>query len=114
MLRRVDYDEAIDCWSLGVLLYNFVTGRMPFAAKYQHKIAELTMRKEPQFKDKVWKQCSPDAKDLVLRLLTKDPTKRLDVEAILAHPWLRDADEEKIILNEKQRKKLYLKRTVLK
>lgn len=34
VLAQNDYDESIDCFSLGVLLYNFVTGQMPFAAKH--------------------------------------------------------------------------------
>lgn len=73
VLQEQEYDESIDCFSLGVLLYNFITGKMPFAAKYQHKIVEATLKKEPTYKDKCWKQVSPSAKDLVTGLLEKDP-----------------------------------------
>ena len=37
ILRR-KYDEKVDNWSLGVLLFNLVTGKMPFAGKNEKKI----------------------------------------------------------------------------
>lgn len=110
-----DYDESIDCFSLGVLLYNFVTGQMPFAAKTQKKIKELTMKKDPSYKQKAWKQCSPELKTLVQGLLEKDPSQRLGIDDILAHPWITTVDAPLDPgMTPKQKKKLYLKRTLLK
>lgn len=52
---NVKYNEKIDSWSLGVLLFNLITGKMPFAAKYLNKINERVVHEEPAFKDKAWK-----------------------------------------------------------
>lgn len=41
------------------------------------------------FKGKVWKEVSDEAKDLISKLMVSDPTKRLNVEEALAHPWLQ-------------------------
>lgn len=68
-INRTPYDEMCESWSLGVLLYNYLTGKMPFAAKYQYKIDYMVKHKEAKYKDKVWKQCSPEAKKLVTGLL---------------------------------------------
>ena len=41
-------------------------------------------------------QLSPDAEDLLRKLLIKDPHKRLgtkkDLEEVITHPWFRDID----------------------
>lgn len=61
LILKQKYNEKIESFSMGVLLYNLITGKMPFASKYALKIDELTLKKEPTFKDKAWKQCSPAA-----------------------------------------------------
>ena len=35
---RRAYSELVDSWSMGVLFYNYITGKMPFKAKHQYKI----------------------------------------------------------------------------
>ena len=42
ILRR-KYDEKVDNWSLGVLLFNLVTGKMPFAGKNEKKFCIITV-----------------------------------------------------------------------
>lgn len=41
------------------------------------------------FRGKVWKEVSEQAKDLISKLMVSDPTKRLNIEEALAHPWLK-------------------------
>lgn len=89
------YDAAVDWWSLGALGYDLLTGAPPFAsaniAKTQQKIVHGGKIMMPYF-------LGPDAKDLLLRLLKREPRKRLggnmpgDLVAIKAHRFFRRID----------------------
>lgn len=77
------YSEKIDLWSLGVLTYEFLVGEAPFEdtpAMTQRRIArgEMTV---PQW-------VSPEARDLIKRLLQLDPEKRLSLDEVEVHPWI--------------------------
>lgn len=83
---------------------------MPFPSKYQYKIDYMAKHKKVKYKDKVWKQCSPEAKQLAMGLLQKEPEQRLTMQDIVDHPWLADADEE----DHPDAKPVILKRHILK
>ncbi|KAH0538134.1 Serine/threonine-protein kinase ark1 [Glutinoglossum americanum] len=77
------YTEKVDLWSLGVLTYEFLVGEAPFEdtpVMTQRKIArgEMTV---PSF-------VSPEAKDLIKRLLVLDPEKRIPLDEVQKHPWI--------------------------
>jgi aurora kinase len=77
------YDEKVDLWSLGVLAYEFLVGEAPFEdtpVMTQRRIARCEMT-VPSF-------VSPEAKDLIKRLLVLDPEKRLCLEEVECHPWI--------------------------
>ncbi|KTF81143.1 hypothetical protein cypCar_00030315 [Cyprinus carpio] len=71
------HDKAVDWWSMGVLMYELLTGGSPFTVdgdENSHSdIAERIMKKVPPFP----KDMGPLAKDIIQQLLIKDPKKRL-------------------------------------
>jgi serine/threonine-protein kinase Psk1 len=92
------YGKAVDWWSLGALGFDLMTGNPPFRGGNHAKIQENIVRQKlvmPYF-------MSPDAKDLITRLLRKDPNKRLggnmpkDLQTIRKHRFFRKIDWKKL------------------
>ncbi|EYC22639.1 hypothetical protein Y032_0017g3470 [Ancylostoma ceylanicum] len=69
-------------WSLGVLLYNALNGRLPF--KNEKDICTAHLLGPLPFYTSV----SAEAKDLIARCLAFDPFSRCSLEEILKHPWV--------------------------
>ncbi|OAA74140.1 serine/threonine-protein kinase Eg2 [Cordyceps fumosorosea ARSEF 2679] len=77
------YNEKVDLWSLGVLTYEFLVGEAPFEdtpTMTQRRIARADMS-VPSF-------VSPEAADLIKKLLVLDPEKRIPLDQIPLHPWI--------------------------
>lgn len=67
------YSFACDWWSFGCLLYEMLTGLPPFYYKSKNELYNAILTKEPVFKSFI----SSEARDLLLKLLQKDPLYRI-------------------------------------
>jgi serine/threonine protein kinase len=96
VLRRLPCGQGADVWSLGVLLYEMMTGEAP----WWHKDQKELQRKIAHTKLKMPNWFTNEAKAVVRGLLTKDPTTRLgcvpgsptnasDLSGLRAHPFFR-------------------------
>jgi 5'-AMP-activated protein kinase, catalytic alpha subunit len=73
----------VDIWSCGVILFALLAGYLPFedpkTSNLYKKILEADFQ-VPSF-------ISPEASDLINRILTTDPEKRITISEIKQHPW---------------------------
>jgi calcium-dependent protein kinase len=69
-----------DVWSLGVILYVFLCGYPPFEGDNNKEIFKNVLKSELVFDPADWGTVSPEAKDLVSKMLEKDPAKRITAE----------------------------------
>ncbi|MBA0728157.1 hypothetical protein Golax_001081 [Gossypium laxum] len=88
LLRK--YGKEIDIWSAGVILYILLSGVPPFWAETEKGIFDAILEGEIDFESQPWPSLSDSAKDLVCRMLTQDPKKRITSTQVLEHPWIRE------------------------
>ncbi|KAL7133666.1 hypothetical protein ABFS83_12G157300 [Erythranthe nasuta] len=83
------YGPEADVWSAGVIIYILLSGVPPFWGESEQEIFEEVLNGEVDFTSDPWPKISESAKDLVKKMLLRDPRKRLTAHQVLCHPWVQ-------------------------
>lgn len=98
ILRRKGHQRSVDWYLFGTLLYEMLVGTPPYFSRDKielfHNIKHGTLRFP--------KHISEEAKDLILKLLERNPRERLGsgplgVQEIKEHPFFRDIDWDMVL-----------------
>ena len=90
---------SLDLWSLGALLFMLCTGSSLFNANNDGTLSQAELRKLANWSDATCQQQvgrirNRYARNLVGRLLRKDPSARIALEDVLRHPFLSDVHQK--------------------
>nr|CCA23228.1 RAC family serine/threonineprotein kinase putative [Albugo laibachii Nc14] len=101
LLRHHPYGKVVDWWSYGILLFEMLTGKTPFVDRNRRQMFKNIMQAEVVYPSYV----SSSARSLTLKLLNRDPSKRLGSgqrggQDIMDHTFFEQIDWEKLLRKE--------------
>ena len=86
-LLSASYNEKCDIWSIGIIMYILLTNTLPYSGKSDHQILSSIQKIHIDFDNHHLLSVSENGKNLLKRLLSKDPNKRISATEALKHPW---------------------------
>lgn len=95
---RQTYEFKSDIWSMGVMAFNLLSGRMPFTDKEHPNNPRVTqvwksvLFDKPDLNCGKWVNISDNAKDFITMCLQKETSARPTAIECLSHPWLTSTD----------------------
>lgn len=93
--------RAADIWSMGVTLYCLRYGRIPFERQGIVDLYE-SIKNDPVELG----ECDDEFQDLMLRILEKDPHRRITMEELREHPWVTRGGSDPLLPREENVKSL--------
>ena len=88
ILLDMEYDNKVDMWAIGVVLYNMLSGKQPFSGEDEDTIVNKVINEEINFSYNCWNSISYDCKNLISALLSKNPSDRPDPFSAKNHTYL--------------------------
>jgi serine/threonine protein kinase len=94
----IGHNEAtpkIDVWALGCLLYGMITGKLPFRSSDKDIMKKMIIEQQISINRKDFPGVTEECKDLIEKMLDKDPYQRIGIREIFEHSWISKYKNEK-------------------
>lgn len=92
ILMERAYSAKCDIWSMGIVFYEMLTGRVPFETASIYELIRKVKQERVEFPNHVSKECQ----DLIEKMLKVDEAARIDWKEILQHPAVTGKSVEDI------------------
>ena len=99
MLMKKGHDTRVDIWSIGILMFELLSGYSPFVAKTNQELYQNIKRLKIQWP----KDMPPLAKNLISKILKLNPLDRPSFDEILDHQWFKQTKMIKPLLENKMK-----------
>ncbi|KAE8538264.1 hypothetical protein D1P53_005604 [Cryptococcus gattii VGV] len=95
--QQPGYENVVDSWSVGIIVYSMMTKALPFDEDSKLPVEQrirARFTQPPDISLLEQRNVSPQAIDFVLKLLDKDPAKRMTMSQALDHDWLSEPSSQ--------------------
>jgi aurora kinase len=83
MIKEIGHDESLDIWCIGVLMFELLTGEIPFVGTNMNVLADNILKTKISWP----KDMNALAKDLIKKILKSEPKDRISLSDMLKHPF---------------------------
>ena len=95
VLLRTPYNKEVDIWSLGVILFYMLCGRLPFRGRKEQEVAEKIVYEPLEFDEDDWETRSQKVQDLISCCLQKKKEDIITIDEFINHPWFKKNMKQK-------------------
>ena len=87
------YNEKVDIWSIAVISYMLLTGRVPYSTSPPNKerLKAMIARQDPNWEKECVKALSEPCQNFLKRIFTRNVDKRPTAAKLLEDPWLLES-----------------------
>tara|TARA_B100000768_G_C11269367_1_gene372645 strand:- start:827 stop:2182 length:1356 start_codon:yes stop_codon:yes gene_type:complete len=93
IVKNRKYDLKSDLWSVGVILYEMLVGRQPYRGKNIFDLVKNIEKKSIILPSNII--LTDECKDLLFKLLKKNPIERIKWEDFFSHKWIKNIVKER-------------------